>query len=101
MPRAKRTPAKAKAEKVEKAVNEKVVEEKVKEKTRKPYPSIDERIALADAKIQQLEKLNATRQALVEKTAAVLRERQEIPGQEPERAGQGACPPGAADCLQG
>ena len=72
MPRAKRTPAKAKAEKVEKAVNEKVVEEKVKEKTRKPYPSIDERIALADAKIQQLEKLNATRQALVEKTAAVL-----------------------------
>ncbi len=77
MPRAKRTPAKAKAEKVEKAVNEKVVEEKVKEKTRKPYPSIDERIALADAKIQQLEKLNATRQALVEKTAAVLAERQE------------------------
>ena len=77
MPRAKRTSAKAKAKKVEKAVNEKVVEEKVKEKTRKPYPSIDERIALADAKIQQLEKLNTTRQALVEKTAAVLAERQE------------------------
>lgn len=100
MPRAKRTPAKAKAEKVEKAVNEKVVEEKVKEKTRKPYPSIDERIALADAKIQQLEKLNATRQALVEKTAAVLAERQETLAKSQERAGPGACPPGAADCLK-
>ncbi len=38
-------------------------------KTRKAYPSVDERIALADEKIARLEKLNAERALLVEKTA--------------------------------
>lgn len=78
MPRTKRAPEKAKTEKVEKIVNAKENKEKVAEKSRKPYPSVDERIALADGKIAQLEKLNASRQALVEKTAALLAERQEV-----------------------
>lgn len=77
MPRTKRVPAKAKQEKVEKDVKATANEVPVKDKARKAYPSLEERIALADAKIQQLEKLNATRQALVEKTAATLAERQE------------------------
>ena len=38
---------------------------------------MDERIAMADAKIAQLSKLNASREALVEKTAALLAERQD------------------------
>ena len=37
----------------------------VPEKVRKSYPSVDERIAMADAKIAQLSKLNASREALV------------------------------------
>ena len=49
----------------------------VPEKVRKSYPSVDERIAVADAKIAQLSKLNASREALVEKTAALLAERQD------------------------
>ena len=49
----------------------------VPEKVRKSYPSVDERIAMADAKIAQLSKLNANREALVEKTAALLAERQD------------------------
>lgn len=49
----------------------------VPEKVRKSYPSVDERIAMADAKISQLSKLNASREALVEKTAALLAERQD------------------------
>ena len=49
----------------------------VPEKVRKSYPSVDERIAMADAKIAQLSKLNASRDALVEKTAALLAERQD------------------------
>ena len=49
----------------------------VPEKVRKSYPSVDERIAMADAKIAQLSKLNASREALVEKTAALLAERQD------------------------
>ena len=49
----------------------------VPEEVRKSYPSVDERIAMADAKIAQLSKLNASREALVEKTAALLAERQD------------------------
>ena len=49
----------------------------VPEKVRKSYPSVDERIAMADAKIAQLSKLNASREALVEKTAALLAGRQD------------------------
>ena len=49
----------------------------VPEEVHKSYPSVDERIAMADAKIAQLSKLNASREALVEKTAALLAERQD------------------------
>ena len=44
---------------------------------RKPYPTVAERIVLADAQIERLTKLNESRAALVEKTDALLRERQE------------------------
>lgn len=66
MPRTKKT-----------SVKETKASAPVKEtKTRKAYPSVDERIALADEKIARLEKLNAERALLVEKTAALLAERQ-------------------------
>ena len=44
---------------------------------RKSYPSIAERIALADKQIARLTALSASRTALVEKTNALLLERQE------------------------
>ena len=44
-------------------------------KTRKPYPSIDERIALADQAIERLTKLNASRAELIAQTEAKLAER--------------------------
>ena len=44
-------------------------------KTRKPYPSIDERIALADQAIERLTKLNASRAGLIAQTEAKLAER--------------------------
>lgn len=47
----------------------------VEEKTHKPYPSIDERIALADQEIERLTKLNATRTELIAQTEAKLAER--------------------------
>ena len=47
----------------------------VEEKTRKPYPSIDERIALADQEIERLTKLNAARTELIAQTEAKLAER--------------------------
>ena len=53
-----------------------VKQEEVEVKTRKAYPSVEERIAMADAKIAQLENLNASREALVQKTAALLAERE-------------------------
>ena len=43
----------------------KEVQKVVAEKTRKPYPSIDERIALADQAIERLTKLNASRAELI------------------------------------
>ena len=47
----------------------------VEEKTRKPYPSIDERIAQADQAIERLTKLNAARTELIAQTEAKLAER--------------------------
>ena len=44
-------------------------------KTRKPYPSINERIALADQAIERLTKLNASRAELIAQTEAKLAER--------------------------
>lgn len=44
-------------------------------KARKPYPSADKRIALADTQIERLNKLNASRKALVDKTEATLNAR--------------------------
>lgn len=44
---------------------------------RKPYPTVAERIALADKQIARLTALNASRAALVEKTAKLLNERQD------------------------
>ena len=46
-------------------------------KARKPYPTADERVAMADQQIERLTKLNAARTALVEKTAGLLAERQD------------------------
>ncbi len=45
------------------------------EKTRKAYPSLDERIAMADKKVEDLTKLNSEREALVAKTEKKLEER--------------------------
>lgn len=44
-------------------------------KARKQYPDRDTRIEMADKKIKQLEKLNADRRDLIEKTEAKLNER--------------------------
>lgn len=53
----------------------KEVQKVVAEKTRKPYPSIDERIALADQAIERLTKLNASRAELIAQMEAKLAER--------------------------
>ena len=45
------------------------------EKTRKAYPTLDERIAIADKKIESLTNLNNEREALVAKTEKKLEER--------------------------
>ena len=47
-------------------------------KTRKPYPNIDERIALADQAIERLTKLNASRAGLIAQTEAKLAERKAV-----------------------
>ena len=49
--------------------------EKTVKKPRKQYPDRDARIAMADEKIEKLEKLNAERRELIEKTEAKLNER--------------------------
>ena len=48
----------------------------VEEKTHKLYPSIDERIVLADQEIERLTKLNAARTELIAQTEAKLAERE-------------------------
>ena len=53
----------------------KEVQQAVAEKSRKPYPSIDERIALADQAIERLTKLNASRAERIAQTEAKLAER--------------------------
>lgn len=64
---------------VEPVVNEQPTEAPVATQVpvRKPYPTVAERIALADKQIARLTALNASRTALVEKTSALLTERQE------------------------
>lgn len=47
----------------------------VVEKTRKEYPTLDERIAIADKKVESLTKLNNEREVLVAKTEKKLEER--------------------------
>jgi hypothetical protein len=44
-------------------------------KARKPYPSADKRIVLADAQIERLTKVNDSRRALIERTEATLNTR--------------------------
>lgn len=44
-------------------------------KIRKAYPTLDERITMVEEKIDHLTKLNAERQALIEKTENTLNER--------------------------
>ncbi len=46
-------------------------------KTRKPFPSREERVTMAETTIARLEKLNASRKALIEKTEAKLNERKD------------------------
>ena len=45
--------------------------------SKKPYPTTDERIALANAKIDRLTDLNTRRKALIDSTEKVLNERKE------------------------
>ena len=47
-------------------------------KARKPYPTFDERIAMADAKIKQLEELIQSRAQLIAETEAKLNEREAL-----------------------
>lgn len=47
----------------------------VVEKTRKAYPTLDERITIADKKVESLTKLNNEREVLVAKTEKKLEER--------------------------
>ncbi|MBQ3079368.1 MAG: hypothetical protein IJC48_05120 [Clostridia bacterium] len=53
------------------------IENKKTAKERKAYPSLDERLVMVNQKIEQLEKLNAGRRALIEKTETTLNERKE------------------------
>ncbi|MEG0901643.1 MAG: hypothetical protein RSG96_05955 [Clostridia bacterium] len=69
MPRGIKGSGKQKVAKVQKTI--------VVEKTRKPYPSREERIVMADQQIARLTKLNQERQVLVDKTEAVLAGRKE------------------------
>lgn len=46
-------------------------------KTRKAYPSLEERLVMVNEKIQHLEKLNSEREELIAKTEATLNERKE------------------------
>ena len=47
----------------------------MEKKERKPYPTYQERIEAADKKIEQLQKLNASREVLIAQTEAKLEER--------------------------
>lgn len=72
MPRGKKKVAPV--ENLNVAAEETSVSEK---KARKPYPSREERVIMADAKIAQLQKLNAEREVLVALTEAKLNKRKE------------------------
>ena len=59
------------------AAKAKAARTNTEKKTRKPYPSYEERITAADAKIAKLEALIADRSKLIDKTAKILAERTE------------------------
>lgn len=65
-----------KAKQVAKEVVQEVVEAPVV-KTRKAYPPLEERLVMVARKIDQLEKLNAEREALIAKTENTLNERKQ------------------------
>ncbi|GHU71728.1 hypothetical protein AGMMS49992_06260 [Clostridia bacterium] len=61
-------------------IEEPIVDETVEEtspKQRKPYPSHDERIVMADEQIRHWEELNAKRRALVATTDKTLQDRKD------------------------
>ncbi|MDD3409531.1 MAG: hypothetical protein PHY12_01845 [Eubacteriales bacterium] len=62
---------------VKKAEEVKMEPQNVETKGRKAYPSHAERIAMAEKQIERLNKLNASREALVAKTQKTLDERKE------------------------
>jgi len=74
MPRGVKGSGKAKTPTKKQAVVEKPIEESAV-KERKPYPTHEERLAMADKKIEQLTKLNADRVLLIEKTEKTLADR--------------------------
>lgn len=77
MPRGVKGSGKAAAPKTVKKKTEAVkAPKKTAAKARKPYPSREERIAMADKQIARLTKLNDARKALVAKTEKTLAERQ-------------------------
>ena len=58
--------------------SKKVAEEpKVEKKQRKPYPAVDERLAMAEKQIDRLQKLNASREALIAQTEQTLQQRKD------------------------
>lgn len=57
------------------AAEKKGNQQAVSKGARKPYPTLDERIALADQAIERLTKLNASRAELIAQTEAKLAER--------------------------
>ena len=81
MPRAKKNAQPVEVKEVAKAVAEPVVEPVVEApieypvKTRKPYPNHEVRIAMADAKITQLERLIEDRKALLERAESLAQQR--------------------------
>ena len=77
MPRGVKGSGKPKTSTKAKKAAEPVVEIVPVEKARKSYPTREERIAIAEAQIERLTKLNAARAALIEKTEKTLAERKE------------------------
>jgi len=76
MPRGVKGSGKATTSKKKQLVVEQPVEQPIEAvKERKPYPTHEERLAMADKKIEQLTKLNADRVLLIEKTEKTLADR--------------------------
>ena len=77
MPRAKKNTQPVEVKEVAKAVVEPVAEAPKGQpvKMRKPYPNHEVRIAMADAKIAQLERLIEDRKVLLEKSESIAQQR--------------------------